>query len=610
MKDGRRRRSPAKASRKSSRASAAPLRPPLESWLARHPRIVVAALIAVCAAVRVTCFVQLNSTPLVEAQKWQQTDMHYYDEWARAIAAGDWLSATVHVPMHRWHHDVARRYFDSHPETRAALERDPTSGASLDPDERLWRRWMRVPQFYQDPLYAYLIAITYRIAGTDVRAVLAWQLAAGIGTCVLIWLIARRYFGDFVAAWAAALALLSGPLVFYELLLLRDSLIVFAGLLLVWLTDRAFTRERWLLFGALGLAVGFSCLLKSTFVLFGLAVVAAVLTRARGDLRRRIVSLAGFAGGVAIAFSPLVTRNIELGVPPFAMASSGGLTFVASNSPTYLPDIGFGIDAQAIAQDMGDADGRQLAAVLGTLQRHTGPSYVRLLWRKWDRLWHWYEIPNNENFYYIRTQVPLLAWLPVTFWVCSPLALAGLFLAARRGQDVWPLYLLVSVTAASMIVFYVLARFRIALVAAVIPFAAVTLVELANQVRSRRYARCVALALCIVALNAWTGRPLAERQVLIRMTDWILPYSVFYQTKVYDALDNRDFAGAAGWYLEFFDRYEPDEGQIASGDPSLGPELADMHRECAGILKAAGQSSLADAQTARAERILRLRALR
>ena len=213
--------------------------------LSRHRRAILAILVALSLAARLVYFVQVNATPFVEMHEWRQTDMHYYDGWARQIAAGDWLSASVRIPMHRWHREVAARYLTSHPDARPALDQEAARvGHGIDAEDVLWSRWMGVPRFYQDPLYAYLMAATYKLARPDVRAVFAWQLALGVLTNVLIWVLARRFFGDAVAACAGALAVLCAPLMFYELLLLRDSSIVCAGLALVWLLDRARGRRR------------------------------------------------------------------------------------------------------------------------------------------------------------------------------------------------------------------------------------------------------------------------------------------------------------------------------------------------------------------------------
>ncbi len=45
----------------------------------------------------------------------------------------------------------------------------------------------------------------------------------------------------------------------------------------------------------------------------------------------------------------------------------------------------------------------------------------------------------------------------------------------------------------------------------------------------------------------------------------------------------------------------------ASSDPGLAPELADMHAECAQILRAAGRPEAADLQVDAARRLLALR---
>ena len=337
----------------------------VEAWLARHSGWVLLILVAASICVRSTYFLQLNSGPGIELHRWDQTDMHYYDAWGRQIARGDWLSRSVGVPMHGWHHRVAERYFAGHPDMRAALIGRATAqgGATTDPDALLWSRWTGGPQFYQDPLYPYLVGLTYRVIGDDVRFVFGWQMGLGVMSTVLIWLLARRFFGDLVAACAGALAVLCGPLVYYELFLLRESTIVFAGLGVVWLADRALTRGSWVWFVLLGVSLGLACLLKASLVLLGGAVALGMVLHFAGRWRELWMPAAATLAGFAMAVTPLAARNMAVGAPPLALAGSGGLTFLISNDVTYDPVEGFDIDTPRLAELMGETGGGLLPAV-------------------------------------------------------------------------------------------------------------------------------------------------------------------------------------------------------------------------------------------------------
>jgi tetratricopeptide (TPR) repeat protein len=556
-------------------------------------------------SVRSVYFLQLNAGPAIELHRWDQTDMHYYDAWGRQIARGDWLSRSVGVPMHGWQHRVAERYFAGHPDMRAELTARATAqgGVTKDPDALLWSLWTAAPQFYQDPLYPYLIGLTYRIAGDDVRFVFAWQMALGVMSIVLIWLLTRRGFGDGVAACAAALAVLCGPLLYYELFLLRESTIVFAGLGVVWLADRALTRGSWVWFVLLGVSLGLAFLLKSSLLLLGGAVALAMVLHFAGRWRELLVPALATLAGFAMALAPLAARNMAVGAPPLALAGSGGLTFLISNDVTYDPEAGFNIDEPRLAELMGETGGGLLPSARRLLGAHTFPSYAKLLWKKWDRAWHWVEMPNNENFYYTRVRAPVLAWLPVTFWLLAPAALLGLVLSARRFSRVWPLYVLVGCSLAPLLVFYTLGRFRVALIAAVIPFAAFALVELVRAAADRKYLHVGAMAVSLVIVGSWTGRPLQNR-TLIASSYWLGPYYTRYEAEARAALAANDPARAASAYLGFF-QYEPPLAQVASpGNTMLVQVLAEMHAECATFLRAAGQSEKAMEQSAKARDLL------
>lgn len=206
----------------------------------QRPHGMLMAVILLSVVFRIVYFAQLNNGPGIWQHRWVESDMNYFDAWGRQIARGDWLSKTIAMPMHGWHVNVAMEHLKRHPEQFAALHVQATG----DPDQNrdraiaraLWAKWSGVRTFYQEPLYPYLIGATYAIFGPDPRWVFLWQMLAGVVTTILIYLIARRCFGPAVAGGAGLLAAFCSPLLYYELILLRETLMVMMGLLLVWLT--------------------------------------------------------------------------------------------------------------------------------------------------------------------------------------------------------------------------------------------------------------------------------------------------------------------------------------------------------------------------------------
>jgi hypothetical protein len=172
-------------------------------------------------------------------------------------------------------------------------------------------------------------------------------------------------------------------------------------------------------------------------------------------------------------------------------------------------------------------------------------------------VWHWYEKPNNSNFYYYRLEAPVLAFLPATFAVIAPLAIAGLALAAPRLAFHGSLYLLVLTTIAQMLAFYVISRFRVPLHAALIPFAAFTVVRAATWARERRWLRCATVAAAVAAISFWTLRPLPPGQSLIRPADYSVPFQYYYARVVEEAKARGDRSGADALVARTL-RLEPD----------------------------------------------------
>lgn len=483
----------------------------------------VLALAFVAALVRVGYLVELWDGPCLAQHRWAESDMSFFDRWARDIVAGDWLSARPRHPVHDWHRDIAARYFAAHPGEAEALARDPHAGG--DAARALWNRWLGGAVFHQEPLYPYLVAATYAATGPDPRFVFAWQMLLGTASVVLVAVLARRWFGDLVGALAGALAVLFAPALLYDLVLLRTTTTTFAALGLTLLLDRALAAGRPRAWLGTGLAFGTALLLQTTFLLLLGAALALLVLRAPG---RRLPQAAALACGTLLALAPAIARNVAVGVPPFALSSVGPLVFLASNTADYAPEDGFAV-GDHVGPIMSATGGEPVAVVRAALATHPGPgSVLSQLWRKVAAAWWWYEAPNNTNFYYYRLHSRVLARLPVTFALVSPLALLGLALAAPVRRRVATGYALVASLLAPLLVFYTLSRFRVSLAMATIPFAALAAVTLVRWAGARRLGRVAAGLAALAVLALWTNRPLPPGRELVRRADWVVPYHTWY----------------------------------------------------------------------------------
>lgn len=503
---------------------------PLENWPGSHRLAFVLFLVLLAILMRTIYFVQLDAGPCVWQHRWDQTDMHFWDFWAREIATGDWLSNQSLHPFHIWHEDVGKEYFTANP----LAIRTYTSGngqAFCPPERLLWQDWYGQKTFHQEPLYAYLIAATYILSSDDVRYVFVWQMGLGILNILLLLRITRRYFGVMVAGVAGLLATLCGPMMCCEMILDRSTLITFMGLLLLNMVDSAVRRPtgwRWL--GA-GMAFGIAILVKSTFALFWLGVVAGLFFSLRKSFHVLLKAVAGLVIGLLLALSPALIRNVLVEAPIFSLSSVGPITFLNSNAEDFSPETGFFVSQHA-ARIMGKSKGRFLATAQETLRTHRDISgYISLLWKKFVLIWHWYEIPNNSNYYYYRMQAPIL-YFTVTFTVLAPFSLLGLFLASWEWKRRWLLGVYIGCCLFTLLVFYVIARLRIELMVILIPFAAyaiVCLVGLAKQ----KHCKQLAVAIAAVALiSLWTTRPLSNPAMLIWPTDYLAAYQIYYNPEM------------------------------------------------------------------------------
>lgn len=488
-----------------------PAEPRPGRWPARSAASSLALVLGVAILLRALVLLEVWDSPVLYLHHWSETDNAFYDLWARKIVAGDVLSVQDVRPYHSWHGHVARAAYE------ASGGREPMSEAI---GRRVWDEWLGPRTFYQDPLYPYLLAALYGTFGRHVRLVLVAQGMLGLLSIALLWAVARRLAGEVVALVAGLMGALYGPLVLYENVLLRAVLINATGLAALWLAMRAFRLPSARRFALAGLAGALGGLATSGGWPFVLVVAALTPVALRGRPGQALRAVGALAAGLLIGLTPVIARNVAVGVAPLSLASSGAITFVNHNAADYEPMGGTAMSVHA-AEVMRRSGGRMLPAIVATLRTHPSlGSWLALLGRKFLAVWHWYEIPNNESYDYFLLQAPALRAVGVGFGLVAPLALVGLVLGFRRS---WEYVLPVAYLGCglmSLVVLYTLGRLRMPMAFALIPFAAVTLVTSARLLLALEIRRALIILGAVAVLATAIGRPLPRGLRRVRVQDY------------------------------------------------------------------------------------------
>ncbi len=567
----------------------------IEDRLAACGGIIIALIIAVSVIIRVFYFAEITRSPAGYFHRAPQSDMYFFHEWAKKIVAGDYLSDRVLHPLNPWQRQLAQTYFESHPE----IERTLIEKGFDNPARALWNEWYGGKRFHQEPVYPYLIALTYMIFGEDVRAVFAWQMIAGVLVNILIFLIARRFFSVTTATLAALFSVLCSPLLFYEAVLVRSTLITFTTLAIVVLSSVAFeqnTRRMWF---ALGFLLGLAIQLKMSLLLVALGAAVVFIIKYRGMLPVFFRNCTFVLIGAILAMSPAIVRNVSVGVSPLALSSVGAVTFACTNTVDYSPDIPetFPCSKIYVPEIMGKTGGNFTDTIIRTLETHGSvSSYVGQVWEKFVSVWTWYEKPNNVNFYYFKLYSIILGILPVTFTLIGAMSIIGMAFAAPRLKKIGLLYTTILATLAPMLVFYCISRFRSPLTALLIPFAAYGSIRLISYIRLRPVGMLLVVLIALPPVIFYM-------EPEIRWVDHLVAYDSYYRPLIKQAEKDRNHERSYQVY-----------GLALEHEPTTGPEnppgndnqyrtariFHNIHRDYADLLRKHGRDREADMHDSRA----------
>jgi tetratricopeptide (TPR) repeat protein len=410
--------------------------------------------------IRLVHVLQIRSTPFFSIL---MGDSRGYDEWAQRIAGGEW-----------WGREV----------------------------------------FYQAPLYPYFLGAIYTIAGRHLLLVRLVQALIGSASCVFVALAASRLVSRRAGIVAGAGLALYAPAIFFDGLLQKSVLDVFFVSVALWLIARILTvrLQPDLLWLSLGLCIGGLSLTRENALVFTVVIVAWALTRSWRHA-------AWFAAGLAIVLVPVAARNSLVGGGFYVTTAQFGPNFYIGNNPkaegTYASlRYGRGApeyerqDATELAELMvghqltpAEVSNYWTGRALQFITSQPG-AWLALMARKAALLVNRSEMVDTEDqASYAEWSWPLWLLGPIAhFGVLVPLAVLGVFAtwpeqapnhASRRSgplrSRLWVLYALILTYAASVVLFYVFARYRYPLVPMLIVFASAGLVEILSLFGARGF---------------------------------------------------------------------------------------------------------------------------
>lgn len=406
-------------------------------------------------------------------------DARSYDEWARQIAAGDWLGKGV---------------------------------------------------FYQAPLYPYFLGLLQVIFGHDLWSIRLIQITLGALSCSFLYLAGRLFLSREAGIAAGFMLSLYAPAIFFDALIQKTVLDLLLITLLLFLLAATESKPHWSRWGAAGVVMGLLGLTRENALVWLFALPIWIwLHFAAYKARVRLRWVGIFLLGLVLVLFPVGLRNLEVGGEFTLTTSQLGPNFFIGNNPladgSYIPLRSGHSSPQYERRDATELAEQALGRSLtpGEVSAYwlrrswdyisSQPSqWLRLIGRKWMMTWNVRELEDTEDFYLYQNWSALLRVLGWAnhFGVLAPLAALGFVLTWGQRRKLWLLYLLLGTLAFSVTLFYVFGRYRFSMVPLLTLFAGAGLTGLFALLRERRMRQLLTCAAVLLLAAAAVHWPMGE----------------------------------------------------------------------------------------------------
>ena len=358
---------------------------------------------------------------------------------------------------------------------------------------------------YKAPLYPYFLALAYRIAGASNFLPMLLQVIMAAFSCLLLFLIGKRYFSARPACVGALIYASYFPAVYFSAEMELPALAVFLTLLSFYLLVES---PRAIALVGSAVVFGLSLLALPTNVLL-LPLYVLVLLGRHGGIKQGRGKALLFAAVVFATVFPCTLRNLLVGRRLTLISANGGINLFIGNNAKYDETVylqpGYAFEdlydeprRNAGADSFADRDRYWYRKAFGFMVEHPDQEALLIL-KKLVLYFADYEIYRNTDTYHAK-EVSIyrhIPFLPASLILAT--GLAGLLAALHRRKGL-ALVAFCVLQALPCLVFFVTDRYRLPSMSVWALFSGFFVTLVADAVRDRDWRSGIAasaFAFCV-----------------------------------------------------------------------------------------------------------------
>ncbi|MBM80211.1 MAG: hypothetical protein CMJ78_06410 [Planctomycetaceae bacterium] len=381
--------------------------------------------------------------------------------------------------------------------------------------------------FYQAPLYPYFLGMVYATVGESVTTVRVVQSIMGSAACVLMMLACWQWFNARTGIVAGTLLSFFAPAIFFDGLIQKSVLDLFFLSLLLWLLGQwsQSPKPRTTIF--IGVVTGGLLLTRENAILL---VPLLLFWQWMRTSEKRWQPITLCLAGMFLVLFPVALRNKIVGGEFHLTTSQFGPNFYIGNNPnadgTYRPlrarrahpkferQDAFDIAAASLGKTPtpGEVSSYFVQQSLNYIKSKP-TEWFKLTARKFALTWNAVELVDTEDQYtFAEWSLPLTLTQRVAhFGALVVLSALGVCVTWQQRKEHWFLHAAILIYTASIVMFYLMARYRFPLVPFLIPFAAAGIVNVRDywkQASAKNRAITIGIVLGVGVFSNWPLVPI------------------------------------------------------------------------------------------------------